>query len=55
MGYKKHENRDDNGDLISVYIINTESGCYIHPDSDNSEYAAYLKWVAAGNTPEEAD
>ena len=55
MGYKKHENRDDNGDLLSVYIIDTERGCYIPPDPDNADYAAYLKWVAAGNTPEEAD
>tara|TARA_B100000282_G_scaffold113826_1_gene80779 strand:+ start:656 stop:823 length:168 start_codon:yes stop_codon:yes gene_type:complete len=55
MGYKKHENRDDNGNLMSVYIFDTERGCYIPPDPDNSDYAAYLKWVAAGNTPEEAD
>tara|TARA_Y100000114_G_scaffold127067_1_gene123606 strand:+ start:181 stop:348 length:168 start_codon:yes stop_codon:yes gene_type:complete len=55
MSYKKHENKDDNGNLISVYIINKETGAYIPPDPLNNDYAAYLKWVAAGNTPEEAD
>ena len=24
-------------------------------DSDNTDYAEYLEWVAAGNTPEAAD
>ena len=55
MSYKKHENKDYDGKIISVYIINKETGAYIPPDEQNMDYKAYLKWVAAGNTPEEAD
>ena len=28
---------------------------YIPTDPDNTDYQAYLEWVAEGNTPEEAD
>ena len=55
MGYKKHENKDYDGNIISVYIINTTTGAYIPPDPLNNDYATYLKWVDAGNTPEDAD
>lgn len=27
-------------------------GAFIPPDPANTDYAAYLEWVAAGNTPE---
>jgi len=44
------------------YFIQNESGCIgikgekisIPPDPANTDYAAYLEWVAAGNTPEPA-
>tara|TARA_R100000008_G_scaffold1489_1_gene1252 strand:+ start:1141 stop:1305 length:165 start_codon:yes stop_codon:yes gene_type:complete len=38
-------------------IIDTESTPkkYIPKDPENSDYAQYLEWVAAGNTPEAAD
>ena len=52
--YKKHENKDYEGNIVSVYILNKETGAWIPPDELNSDYQAYLKWVAAGNTPEEA-
>tara|TARA_R100000329_G_scaffold49827_1_gene45906 strand:+ start:3518 stop:3685 length:168 start_codon:yes stop_codon:yes gene_type:complete len=55
MSYKKLENKDYDGNIVSVYIINKETGAYIPPDPLNNDYAAYLKWVAAGNTPEDAD
>ena len=54
MSYKKLENKDYDGNVISVYIINTETGANIPPDPLNNDYATYLKWVAAGTTPEEA-
>jgi hypothetical protein len=35
-------------------ILRTTDGAYIPPDPANTDYAAYLKWVAAGNMPEPA-
>lgn len=45
-------------------ITNTNSTCYIKRlpnnavvpfDPSNTDYQAYLEWLAAGNTPEPAD
>ena len=55
MSYKKHENKDNDGKVIDTLIMNKETGAYIPVDPFNTEYAKYLKWVAAGNTPEDAD
>ena len=54
MSYKIHENKDYNGKVIDTLIINKETGAFIPLDPTNADYARYLKWVAAGNTPEEA-
>jgi hypothetical protein len=35
-------------------ILRLEDGAFIPPDPANTDYAAYLKWVAAGNEPEPA-
>ena len=55
MSYKKHENKDNEGKVIDTLILNKETGAWIPVDPQNVDYAKYLKWVAAGNTPEDAD
>ena len=35
-------------------IIRTADGAFIPFDSANTDYRAYLEWVAAGNEPEPA-
>ena len=43
--YKLHKN--DSGNVVSV----TYKGMGIPFDPANTDYQAYLKWVAEGNTP----
>jgi len=38
----------------SNMILRLSDELWIPPDPANTDYAAYLKWVAAGNTPEPA-
>ena len=35
-------------------ILRTADNAFIPPDPANTDYAAYLAWVEAGNTPEPA-
>ena len=35
-------------------ILRTTDGAFIPPDPANTDFAAYLEWVDAGNTPEPA-
>lgn len=35
-------------------ILRLSDNAYIPFDPDNTDYQAYLKWLEAGNTPEEA-
>jgi hypothetical protein len=39
----------------SELIIRLADNAFIPFDPDNTDYQAYLKWVADGNTPEPAD
>ena len=38
-----------------ISVLNTENEMSIPFDPDNTDYQAYLKWVAQGNTPQAAD
>ena len=35
-------------------VLRIADGAFIPPDPANTDYAAYLEWVAAGNEPEPA-
>jgi len=39
----------------SEYLIRISDNASIPYDEANTDYQAYLKWVAEGNTPEPAD
>ena len=43
------------GEINSVTFIGDGYQLGIPFDPDNTDYQAYLKWVAEGNTPEAAD
>jgi len=44
---------DDNGNVNTSNILRSD-GASIPCDPANTDYAAYLEWVAAGNEPEPA-
>ena len=50
--YKKMKNSEDGSEQPNILA---EKGKIIPKDPLNTDYIEYLKWVDAGNTPDEAD
>jgi hypothetical protein len=45
----------DNSIAIPAMVLKINTSSYIPMSEDNTDYQAYLKWVAEGNTPDPAE
>lgn len=43
------------GNVVNTMIFRVADNAFIPTNPDNTDYQAYLKWVAEGNTPDPAE
>ena len=55
MEYNYQQLNDIQGNLIISMILRLPDNAFIPFDPANTDYQAYLAWVAKGNTPLPAD
>ena len=53
--YKLYSTKYTDGSIKTENVIRLSDNASIPMNPDNTDYQAYLKWVAEGNTPLPAD